>query len=263
MKKSLHIAIWATLFMVGTTFADGVVPNSAAGVEGDGVFSLTSTAAAGRTYQMTIDSGQLTGFLGQNIIGMQFRLNAGASSWPTANASFASWDIYMGPGANPTVMSNTFASNFTGTITQVRSGALTFTTGSFPSGGSPNVFGPTLSFDTPYMYTGGDLAIEMRFTQQTGATTQSPLDAILASGGPGNGWGVGFSARWTGSYTGTTGANGNFLVTNLLTEAAVPEPSTMILAGASLATVAFWSKRRRARRRKQKAVAHKPDQLAI
>lgn len=245
MNKSIHLASLIAIFMCASVCADVIVPNYTAGVEADGTFSLTSTASAGRTYQMTISSSQLSSVIGEELIGMQFRLNGAASSWPLADANYAFWNIFIGPGVSPASMSNTFAVNFSGTSTQVRSGALSFTTGSFPSGSSPNNFGPTLTFNTPYLYTGGDLTVEMRFAQQTGATTQSPLDAVLASGGPGNGWGVDFAARWTGNADGTSGSNGNFLVTNFLTQSAVPEPSTMILAGASLASVVFWQRRRR------------------
>jgi hypothetical protein len=139
-------------------------------------------------------------------------------------------------------MSTTFASNFTATPTQVRSGPHNWDAGAFTFGSTPNAFGPTMTFTTPYLYTGGDLTIEMRFAQQVGATTQSPFDAVAASGGPGNGWGVDFSARWTSSITGTTGANGNFLVTNLIV---VPEPTSFVLVGASLVSAAIWRKRNR------------------
>ncbi len=231
MKRSMCTVCAAGLLLVGAAQADVVVPNSAAGVEGDGVFSLTTTLAAGRTFQMTIAAGQLTGLIGQPIVALQWRLNGpGTSAWPPVNANYASWEIRMGAGVAPSAMSNTFADNFTAGSTLVRSGPLEIPAGSFSFGGTPNAFGPALSLDTPYLYTGGDLTVEMRFSQQTGATTQSPLDALLASGGPGNGWGVDFAARWTSSAVGTAGTNGNFLVTNFV----VPAPSALALLGLSM-----------------------------
>jgi hypothetical protein len=234
------------LLLAGTARADVVVPNSVTSVEGDGTFALTTTGATGRTYQMTIASGQLTGQVGQQITGLQWRLNGpGTAAWPVTDANFASWDIFVGPGVTPASMSNAFASNYTGPVTQVRSGPLTFTAGSFNFGSSPNPFGPVVTFTTPYLYTGGDLTIELRFTQQTGATTQSPLDGVLASGGPGNGWGVDFAARFAAGSTATTATtNGNFVVTNLVTTG-VPEPTSLALAGISFASIAFWKKLRR------------------
>lgn len=203
-----------------------VVPNAFAGTEGPGTFALTSTGAAGRTFMMVIDESQLTSMSGTNLTGMQFRLNGGAT-WPATAASMSFFNIWVGAGVDPTAMSNTFADNFTGSSTQVRSGAITFNPGDFPSGGTPNGFGVSIDFNSSsYTYNGGDLAILMRFSQQTGLTTQSPLDAIAASD-PGNGWGTLFSSRWIGDANGTTGNNANFLITQLTGEP-VPEPATMI-----------------------------------
>jgi hypothetical protein len=221
-----------------------VVPNAAAGVEGDGTFSLTSTGSTGRTFQMTVAASQLTSLVNFNLNSIAFRLNGSATaSWPPVDANFTDWEIRFGPGVAPASMSNTFADNFTGASTLVRDGALTFSAGSFTFGGSPNAFGPAIAFNTSsYLYSGGDLTIEMRFSQQTGATTQSPLDAVLASGGPGNGWGVDFAGRWTGNSAGTTGTNANFLVMDLQGEP-VPEPATMLALGAG--ALALMRRRRK------------------
>lgn len=221
--------------------ADVVVPNSAAGTEGDGAFSLTSTGSTGRTFQLTIASSQLTALVGQQIFGLQWRLNAAATAaWPPVNTTYAFWDVFMGPGVAPSAMSNTFASNFSAAPTQVRSGPAAFTAGGHTFGGSPNAFGEMLSFTSPYLYTGGDLTLEMRFAAQVGSTVQSPFDAVVASGGPANGWGVDFAGRWVGNATATTGGNANFLVTNFV----VPAPSSMALLGLSLG-VALRRNRRR------------------
>jgi len=230
MTRTIPTVLGIAMLFAGAAHADVIVPNYGAATEADGSFALTSTGAAGRTFQLTMAAGQLTGLVGQQIAGVQWRLNGpGTVAWPPVDANFASWDMYVGPGVAPSAMSNTFASNFTSTPTQVRSGPLTIPAGSFTFGSTPNAFGPTLAFTTPYLYTGGDLAFEIRFTAQTGATSQSPLDAVLASGGPANGWGVDFAGRWTGNYTGTTGSNGNFLVTNFV----VPAPASLALLGLS------------------------------
>lgn len=243
MKRSYLVLLPLTI--ASLSFADGVVPNAFAATEAPGVFSLTSTGTAGRTYQMTIAASQLTGFINHNITGMTFRLNNAATvAWPPVAANFASWNISMGQGVAPSAMSNTFASNFIGSATQVRTGALSFAAGSFTAGGSgstPNAFGPMISFDVPYLYTGGDLALEMRFSQQTGATTQSPFDAVAASD-PNNGWGTLFAARWTSNMAGTSGSNGNFLVTNFQSTV-VPEPAT--LTALALGGLAMLRRRRK------------------
>lgn len=230
MKRSFCTAFGVGLLLAGATHANVVVPNYAASSEADLSFFLTTTTTAGRTYQMTIAASELTGLIGQPIEAMQWRLNGGVASWPPVDANYAFWDVFIGPGVDPATMSNTFANNFSGAATQVRSGPLTFAAGSFPGGSTPNDFGPALTFSVPYVYTGGDLTIEMRFSQQTGATSQANLDGVNASGGPGNGWGVNFAARWTGNAAGTTGTNGNFLVTRLI----VPAPSSLALLGLSM-----------------------------
>jgi hypothetical protein len=241
MKRSVCTAVAFGLMSASAAHADLVVPNSAAGVEGDGTFALTTTNTAGRTYQLTIAANQLTGLVGQPIVGLQWRLNGAATvAWPPANATYAFWDVFIGPGVAPSSMSNTFADNFTSTPTQVRSGPLEITAGSFSAGSAPNAFGPALSLTTPYLYAGGDLTIEMRFAQQVGASLLSPIDAVAASGGPANGWGVDFAGRWTGNAAGLTGSNGNFLVTNLV----VPAPSSLALLGLSMG-VAMRRNRRR------------------
>jgi hypothetical protein len=231
MRRSIRTICALAGLLAGAAHADVIVPNSAAAVEGDGTFSLTTTSSSGRTFQMTIAASELTGLVGQQIVGMQWRLNGPATAaWPPANVSFAFWDVFIGPGVAPSAMSNTFADNFTSAPTQVRSGDLEIPAGAFTAGSAPNAFGPTLGFTAPYLYTGGDLTIEMRFAVQVGASTQSPLDAVAASGGPANGWGVDFAGRWTGNAAGTTGANGNFLVTKLV----VPAPSSLALLGLSM-----------------------------
>lgn len=241
MNRFVKAAVGTVLLACGAAQADVVVPNALAGVEGDGTFSLTSTATAGRTFQLVIAASQLSGLVGQSITGLQWRLNGAATAaWPPANVNFADWTISVGPGVAPAAMSNTFAANFSGAATVVRTGPLAISAGSYTVGGSPNVFGPTLGFDTPYAYAGGDLTVEMRFSQQVGSTTQSPFDAVIASGGPANGWGVDFAGRWTSNAAGTSGGNANFLVTNFV---AVPAPASLALLGASLGLAA---RRRRA-----------------
>jgi hypothetical protein len=233
-----------TAVAVTHVHADIVVPNSLAGVDGDGSFALTSTSTQ-RTYQMTIDASQLAGVVGHNLTGLQWRLNATATApWPSVNTSYSFFDVFIGPSVDPSAMSNTFAANYTGGPTQVRSGGFTWFANSFSNGSSPNAFGSALLFDSPYLYTGGDLAIELRFSTQSGASNQPSLDGVLASGGPGNGWGVNFSSRWTSNPAGGVGVNANFLVANILSVQAIPEPSSAAALAVGLVALMF---RRRAK----------------
>src|SRR5882757_4894950 len=121
MTRSIRVAICITLLASATVRADIVVPNSTAAVEGDGTFALTTAAAGGRTYQMSIGAGQLTGQVGQQITGLQWRLNGpGTATWPPVDANYALFDIAIGPGVTPASASATFASNFTSASTLVR-----------------------------------------------------------------------------------------------------------------------------------------------
>lgn len=235
-------AVAIALGIAGASFAV-VVPNSAAGVEGDGTFALTSTATAGRTYQFVIGANQLTALVNFNLTAISFRLNGASGAWPLTATNYADWEIRIGQGVAPSAMSNTFASNFIGGTTLVRDGAHTWAPGDFSNGGSPNAFGAKLMFNqTTYAYTGGDLAIEMRFSGQTGNTTAPSFDAILASGGPANGWGVDFNSRWTSNIAGVTGGNANFLVLNIQ-GTPIPEPASLIALGAG--ALALMRRRRK------------------
>lgn len=237
-------AIFLLAAMVVGSASAVVVPNSLAATEGDGVFSLTSTGATGRTYQFIIGSNQLSSVVGHEVFGMRFRMNgAVTAAWPAAGVTYADWDVFMGAGVAPSAASNTFASNFSSSTTQVRDGAHSWNPGDFTIGGSPNNFGAALMFNSQYLYSGGDLTIEMRFSQQVGSTTQAAFDAVTASLGPGNGWGVDFASRWTGNAAGTTGGNANFVVADLITRP-VPEPATMIALGAGFAALAARKRRK-------------------
>ena len=218
---------------------EGVVPNAFANTEGPGTFSLTTNTAGGRTYQMVIDESQLSTFVGTNLESMAFRLN-GPSNWPTIPVSMSFFDVWIGGGVDPSAMSNTFADNFTTSLTQVRSGSISFSPGDFGTGGSPNTFGPAIDFNlSSYTYNGGDLAIILRFATQTGtggSPTQAAFDAIAATDAA-NGWGTLFAGRWVGSSSGVTGNNANFIVTEF-TATPVPEPATMAALGLGIAVLA-------------------------
>jgi hypothetical protein len=207
-----------------------VVPNAFAGAPGTSTF-LGPYASAPRTYQLLIAESQLTQHLGNEMTAISFRLPASAvGDWPDVDISYTSYDIRLSGSVNPGDRSLTFADNVVGTQTLVRSGGLTVPAGSFASGSSPNPFGLQLNFDTGYLYTGGNLLIEIRHTGFSG--TSRSVDAMLATGGAANGYGSLFSAAWTGSYTGLTGVQGNFSVVQI---SSIPEPGTVLLFAAGVA----------------------------
>ena len=187
-----------------------VVPNAYVSVPGTATF-LGPLANAQRTYQLLINESELTAIIGQSIEGLTFRIPVSATSdWPSSEAVFSSYDIYLSGSVAPADRSLTFINNIVGVQKQVRSGSLTIPVNSFTFGGNPNSFGHVINFDSVYLYTGGHLLIEIRHAGFSG--TSRSVDAIGTSI---SGYGTLFSACWTGSYTGTSGSQGNFSVTSL------------------------------------------------
>jgi hypothetical protein len=215
-----------------------VVPNGFENTPGGGGF-LGPFSTAQRTYQLLIHENQLSAHVGRQINGFTFRiLPSATAAWPASSITFSNFDVRLSGSVAPADRSLTFADNVVGAQTLVRAGELTIGAASFPAGGSPNAFGPMIGLQNLYNYTGGHLLIEIRHTGFSG-TSQS-VDAVAASGGPGNGYGVNFSAAWTGNYAGVSGSQGNFAVTQI---SSVPEPGTM--AAICLGLAGVMARRRR------------------
>lgn len=223
------------LTLPAQALVQATVPTAFANAPGTGSF-LGPFANSARTYQLLIDSSQLTAHLGNEMTAISFRLPASASAaWPAAGISFSAYDIRLSGSVAPSNRSLTFADNVVGAQTLVRSGALTVPAGSFTVGSSPNDFGLSINFDSGYLYSGGNLLVEIRHTGFAG-TSQS-VDAMLATGGAANGYGSLFSAAWTGNYAGVSGVQGNFAVLQITS---VPEPATWLTLALGLAGLLAW-----------------------
>ena len=112
-----------------------------------------------------IYAGELLRYLppGTKIQGLAFRLWSGQSTWPPEPRQWSDYSIVLSSTPrSPGELSANFASNMGPDAVTVRSGPLSIDTNAYPGGQSPNAFGPTLQFDTPYVYQGGDLLITLR-----------------------------------------------------------------------------------------------------
>ncbi|WP_083862138.1 T9SS type A sorting domain-containing protein [Flavobacterium sp. B17] len=153
-----------------------------------------------RTYQMIIDDSQLTALSGQYISSISFRLPTSATAaWPVSDTTFPDYQVYLSNGVDPVNRQLNFAANVVGTQTQVRSGSLSIPAGSVSNNGS---FTFNINFNTPYLYTGTNLVIEVRHTGSNGTTT-----SIDAAGTGTSGYGTLFTACWSAS---TSVLQGNF-----------------------------------------------------
>ncbi len=194
-----------------------------------------------RTGQLLINQNQLGGMTpGSVITGMALRLYNGAVSTYTG-ATWASYDIRVGEGVAPALGTTTFATNFVGGSTLVQTGQLTMT--GFTSGASgltPNAWNDTIVFQTPHVYTGGHLIVEVR---HGGSGIVNPANTFLeAVATLGTGYGTDYRSFTATSSTATIGAQASFTMAKLVFTP-VPEPGT--LAAVSFGLMAFIARRRR------------------
>ena len=205
-----------------------VVPPDYTSTPGNGAF-LSQFATSARTYQVLMHESLLTPILNKQIFAVSWRLPTSATvDWPAADVTFANYDFYLGQGVDPTVMSNTdFSANFIGAKKQVRSGSLTVTANSYTFGNSPNNWGPEMTFivDSMYVYTGGNLLIELRHEGFTG--TSRSVDALTTST---PGYGTSFRTCWGSGYTANTGSYGNFSIVRITADDPVPVELTSFTA---------------------------------
>jgi hypothetical protein len=225
MKKNLLFILCNFFWFIYTTLLAqqfNVFPNASTNASAGGTF-LSPLANTARTYQMIIHASQLTPLVGRELTAIAFRLAPSASAnWPATAATYTDYNIFLSNAVDPASRSLTsFASNVVGTQTQVRSGALNIAVGDYRSGGSPvNDFGTEITFNTPWLYTSGNLLIEIR---QSGSTVSTSTEAL---GTTGTGYGTNFTACWASGITATAGSQGNFAVIRISSQAAAV-PATL------------------------------------
>ena len=232
MKMPVIFAGFAGAALVASAAAQTVVvPNAYANTQASasGLNTFIRDVNNPRTGQLLINASQLGAAVGQQIDGLTFRLFTGATvNFPASNATWADYTINIGQGVAFGSQTTTFATNFVGTPTTVRSGPLNIPAGAFVNDPlNPNPFGPLITFNTPYVYTGGNLLIEIRHTGSniTNNAANDFLEVALTTD-PGYN-----SAFWSATATGATatvGAQANFTVTQLHF---VPAPASLALLG--------------------------------
>jgi hypothetical protein len=226
--RARFASVLLTLVLASPGLAQVVVPNSYENTAGGGSF-LGPLSSAFRIYQLIIDDSQLTDLVGEQLASITWRLLPSATvNWPTADVNISNYDILLSNSVDPVNRSLTFANNVVGAQTLVRTGPLLIPAGSFKAESSPQPFGLELVFDTPYLYTGGNLLIELRKSTFTG--TSASTDALLTSNPD---YGNLVSAAWSGTSGATSGSQGNAVVTRINT--IVPEPATLSAAMGGLA----------------------------
>jgi len=230
--------VWSiALLAIGTALAAGVsakadviVPNANAATTAStsGLNTFIRDLNNPRTGQILISAAQLSSInIGDQIDGITWRMYTGnLAGYPLSNATWADYTINVGQGVAFGSQTTTFANNFIGSPTTVRTGPLTINQGSFPGGSAPNPnpFGPYIDFTTPYVYTGGNLLIEIRHTGSNITNTTTDFLEVALQTNPD--YNVHF---WSATATGaaaTTGALANFTVSKLRV---VPEPATLMM----------------------------------
>lgn len=199
--------------LIVSTTLQKVIPNNYESTPGNLTFSGPFTTSQ-RIYQLLIAESELTELVNKTLVGIAFRLPTSATSaYPTSDASANNYDIYLSGCVNPADRSLTFVNNVVGVQTQVRSGSLLIPANSLTSGNSPNEFSFTINFTNNYLYTGGNLLIEIRHDGFTGSSR-----SIDAAGTSTSGYGTLYSACWQGTYSNpTSGSQGNFGIVNIVT----------------------------------------------
>jgi len=201
-----------------------------------GVFSNTAQIVYGSTL---LSAAGLD--IGDQITGISFRVdNTGLNpvGGPSPVWSVADYQIRLATSLNaPGNLDPNFINNRGSDYSVVRLGPLSYNGTEYPTGGSPNLFGPTIQFDNSFTYSGGDLLLEY---------THSPISSGGAWVDANNALPLAqsqFSAGYNTTTEGFSGFGDDYAPIIRLTFTAVPEPSSTLLFG--LGALGFVSRRKR------------------
>lgn len=171
---TLRAAAAASILITSAQAATVVVPNASETNEGNSndiaPLYLNSVTAV-----MVIASSELGSMpVGSSINAIGWRLDGSVTTdQPSTQRNFSDYEVYLGEAAvTPGTMQGNVAANYAnGSRTQVRDGGLQVPAGSIDAGGGAGSapFDFEIAFDTPYVYTGGDLVIEYSHTGSNNA----------------------------------------------------------------------------------------------
>src|SRR5690606_34273828 len=170
------------------------------------------------TYMLGIDASHLTGIpVGSIINGVSFRTNVSTSnpaSWPAVDTTWTPYDVLIGPAIPINSWTTTFMSNFAATPTVARAGAMVITPGTYTTNTGlpapqPNPWGEFFwDFQTPFTYTGGDLAI---YFAHPGSDQANQVFFDTVASAPA----AGYAAYSASAYQAATGASASFFITRI------------------------------------------------
>ena len=169
ISRILSTALVALLFACGEDGTSPEVidslflpPDAPTTPGNDGNASPFSGAA--RRFQAVYGAPLLSGLpVGSRITGMRFRLGAGGMQ--VISGTVTNFEVRLSTSARQLGnLSATFSENRGGNEVVVRSGEMVIAPGDYPTGNSPNAWGPLIEFQQPFVYPGGPLLLEIGMT---------------------------------------------------------------------------------------------------
>jgi hypothetical protein len=224
-----------------------VIPGIYADAEGPaGNNALVRHQGSPYTSQFVYSPTALATLVNFEITGLTFRSwGALPGGYPfQVTTTWADYRISLGPAVAPSAVdSTTFANNFTAPPTLVRSGPLTVLPNAWPhTGPGPEPWGVEITFDRPYLYTGGNLAILVSHPGSDNPDFGNNLMNAASSTSPG--YGVDYAMLTGPGFNASTGTINTFPTILRLTGIAVPEPRFALLGAAALVPLASLFRRK-------------------
>ena len=227
-------------YLIAQPISFFAVPNIYANAEGPGSSnSLIRNAGNPRTVQIILNQNQLTSMVNHSITGITYRLtNSLPNGYPIFQTTWSDYQIQLGPSVAPGSAVAQFASNFTSPPVTVRTGPLTVAPFSWLVGSPPvpSPWGVEIQFNTPYVYTGGNLALMVTHPGSDNPDQGNSLLDAAGTSSPGNG--VDYTAITGNAYQALEGTQNLFTnVIRFTGVAAVPEPAAVSLVLLILAAI--------------------------